>query len=140
MGMSQSLQQLVKTYVQYHSIERSTADTIRHKRTEIGLFLLHPEGLEHKLTHEVTFLDVIAHLDQMKAHHLTPATVQTHCRAIRTLFQWATEWDVIPANAVAKIKSPKVPKLRKPFLDEETFQCLIRPLRGTKDAHTFILC
>lgn len=126
MGMSQSLHQLLKTYLQYHSIEGSTADTIRHKRKEIGLFLRHLEGLEHSmLAHEVTSFDVIAHLDQMKARQLSPATVQTRYRAIRAFFQWATDWDVIPANPVAKIKSPKVPKLRKPFLDQETFQCLL---------------
>ena len=41
------------------------------------------------------------------------------------MFRWAKDWDIVPDNPAGRIRLPKVPKTRKPFLKPEAFASLI---------------
>ncbi len=74
--MTQRLPKTLEVYLQYHRVEGSTADTIRHKRKELGLFLRFLDQQGHSmLARDVTLFDVVAHLDYMKDRGLAPASV-----------------------------------------------------------------
>ena len=114
--MTQRLPQLLGSYVQYHSIEGSTPATIKHKKKELGLFIRFLSNQGHSMQPEqLTMFDALGHLEDMKARGLSPVSVQTRYRAIRAFLQWAADWEIIPANPMAKLKAPKSPKIRKPF-------------------------
>ncbi len=38
---------------------------------------------------------------------------------------WCVEWELIESSPAARIKAPKVPKTRKPFISEEQFTALL---------------
>ena len=41
------------------------------------------------------------------------------------MFRWATEWEIVSGNPAGRIKPPRVPKTRKPFLKPEAFTRLV---------------
>ena len=124
--LNESLSKLHTAYIQYHSIEGSTESTIKHKRTEIGQFTRFLEAQGHSMTPgDVTFFDVLAHLEEMKLRGLAVATIHTRRRALHAWFAWMVDWEILEVNPVTKVKSPRVPRVRKPFLDETSFHKLL---------------
>lgn len=118
--------QILETYLQYHRVEGSTRDTIRAYRAEVGLFVRFLQGRGHSLVPgDVTSLDIIAHLEDMKVRGLAPRSIRSRYQAISTFFVWAVLWEFVSANPADRLKPPKVPKTRKPFLKPEAFQQLL---------------
>ena len=124
--MTQSLHSLLSAHLQYHSIEGSTEDTLKHKKKEIGLFLRYLEKQGHSmLPGDVTLFDVMGHLEELKLRGLAAASIHTRRRALHAWFAWMVDWEIISANPVSKVKAPRLPKVRKPFLTEANFQKLL---------------
>ena len=124
--MTQSLHSLLSAHLQYHSIEGSTEDTLKHKKKEIGLFLRYLEKQGHSmLPGDVTLFDVMGHLEELKLRGLAAASIHTRRRALHAWFAWMVDWEIISANPVSKVKAPRLPKVRKPFLTEAHFQKLL---------------
>ena len=125
--MSQRLHKILEDYLQYHRIEGHTQATVKFYAKEVGLFL---KDLEKTDPHCQTLPDlssahVLQHLGSMRERGLKPRTVRTRWQAITTWLNWCVEWGLIKESPAAKIKAPKVPKTRKPFLTEEQFASLL---------------
>ena len=138
--MTQRLSSLLAAHLQYHSIEGSTEDTLKHKRKEIGLFLRYLEQQGHSmLPGDVTLFDVMGHLEELKLRGLAAASIHTRRRALHAWFAWMVDWDIISANPVSKVRAPRLPKVRKPFLTEDSFLkvldlCPLSTLTGSRRA------
>ena len=125
-GEYKSLRSLLLAHLQYHGIEGSTQDTIKHKRKEIGQFLRYLEENDHSmLPGDVTLFDIVGHLEVMKSRGLAAASIHTRRRAIHAWFAWMVDWELVPANPVSKVRSPRLPRVRKPFLSESDFHKLL---------------
>ena len=135
-----SLKSLLAAHLQYHGIEGSTQDTLKQKRKEIGAFLRYLEENDHSmLPGDVTLFDVVGHLEVMKSRGLAAASIHTRRRALHAWFAWMVDWELVPANPVSKVRSPRLPKVRKPFLSESDFQkllglCPLSTLLGSRRA------
>ena len=117
---------VLEFYLQYHHIEGSTQATVRFYKTEMGLFIRWLKDQGHSLDpQEVTPLHILAHLESLKSRNLAPRSVRTRLQAISTMFRWATEWEIVSENPASRIKPPRVPKTRKPFLKPEAFASLL---------------
>ncbi len=126
LGEYKRLSSLLAAHLQYHSIEGSTEDTLKHKRKEIRPFLRYLEDQGHSmLPGDVTLFEVMGHLEELKLRGLAPASIHTRRRALHAWFAWMVDWEIIPVNPVSKVKSPRLPKVRKPFLTETSFQKLL---------------
>ena len=131
---------MFSAYLQYHSIEGSTEDTLKHKRKEIGPFLRHLEEQGHSmLPGDVTLFDVMSHLEAMKLRGLAAASIHTRRRALHAWFAWMVDWEMLSTNPVTKVKSPRLPRIRKPFLSESDFNklldlCPLTTLLGSRRA------
>ena len=124
--MNESLSRLHTFYLQYHSIEGSTESTVKHKRIEIDQFVRFLEAQGHSMTPgDVTLFDVLAHLEDMKLRGLAVATIHTRRRALHAWFAWMVDWEVLEVNPVTKVRSPRLPRVRKPFLNEPSFRKLL---------------
>ena len=127
-------------YLQYHSIEGSTEDTLKHKRKEIGPFLRQLDEQGHSmLPSDVTLFDVVAHLEAMKLRGLAASSIHTRRRALHAWFAWMVDWEMVSINPVSKVKSPRLPRIRKPFLSESDFNrlldlCPLTTLLGSRRA------
>ena len=138
LGMTQRLHPLLSAHLQYHRIEGSTEDTLKQK--EIRPFLRSLEEQGHSmLPGDVTLFDVVAHLEEMKLRGLAVASIHTRRRALHAWFAWMVDWEIIPINPVSKIKAPRLPKVRKPFLTEADFEklldlCPLSTLTGSRRA------
>ena len=122
--MSQRLPQVLEDYLRYHRIEGSTEATVKFYAKELRLFLsdLDP-GCQ--AVADLNSRHVLNHLAAMRERGLKPRTVSTRRQAITTWLNWCVEWGVIEESPAAKIKAPKVPKTRKPFISEEQFSALL---------------
>ena len=69
--------------------------------------------------------DVLGHMEEMKERGLAPASLNTRHRAMHAWFAWMVDWEILAQNPVSRVKAPKLPKVRKPFLTEEQFQKLL---------------
>ena len=126
LALNESLSKLLTAYLQYHSIEGSTESTIKHKRKEIAQFVRFLEAQEHSMMPgDVTLFDVMAHLEDMRLRGLAVASIHTRRRALHAWFACMVDWEILEANPVAKVKAPRLPKLRKPLLDESSFRKLL---------------
>ena len=67
----------------------------------------------------------MAHLGSMKERGLRPRTISSRWQAISRWLNWCVEFVLIESSPASKIKRPKVPKTRKPFLAEEEFDALL---------------
>ena len=122
----QRLPEVLDFYLQYHHIEGSTEATISFYHRQVGPFIKWLEEQGHSLVpDEVTPLHVLGHLESLKARGLAPRTVRSRLQGISTMFRWATEWDIVSENPAGRIKPPRVPKTRKPFLKPEAFAKLL---------------
>ena len=123
---SERLPDVLEFYLQYHYIEGSTPDTIKFYRKEVRQFILWLEEQGHSLlAGEVTALHILGHLESLKRRDLAPRSVRTRLQAIKTMFKWAMNWEIVPQNPAERIKPPKVPKVRKPFLKPDAFDRLL---------------
>ena len=124
--MNESLSKLLTAYIQYHNIEGSTESTLKHKRKEISQFIRFLEAREHSMAPGgVTSFDVMGHLEDMKLRGLAVASIHTRRRALHAWFAWMVVWEVLEVNPVTRVKAPRLPKVRKPFLDEASFRALL---------------
>ncbi len=123
---SERLPDVLEFYLQYHYIEGSTPDTIKFYRKEVRQFILWLGEQGHSLlAGEVTALHILGHLESLKRRDLAPRSVRTRLQAIKTMFKWAMNWEIVPQNPAERIKPPKVPKVRKPFLKPDAFDKLL---------------
>ena len=122
--MSQRLQEVLEHYLRYHRIEGSTEATVKFYAKELRLFLndLDPACLALV---DLTAFHVLEHLGSMKERGLKPRSIRTRWQAITTWLNWCVQWGLIEESPAAKIKAPKVPKNRKPFLTDEQFTSLL---------------
>ena len=75
------------------------------------------ESQSHTLeTEDVTRFDVLDYLSMLKVTGRKPATVTA-------FFTWVVKWEMLDKSPTEHIDAPKVPKERKPFLDEAGFDC-----------------
>ena len=138
--LNESLSKLLTSYIQYHYIEGSTESTVKHKRKEISQFIRFLEAQEHSVAAvDVTSLDVLSHLEEMKLRGLAVASIHTRRRALHAWFAWMVDWDIMAVNPVSKVRAPRLPKIRKPFLDESAFHklldlCPLNTLLGSRRA------
>ena len=138
--VNESLPKLLASYLQYHRIEGSTEATIKHKNKELRPFIHQLENEGHSLSAgDVSPFDILGHLEVMKGRGCAPATIHTRRRALHAWFGWMVDWEVLPANPVTKVKAPRLPKVRKPFLSEEAFNklldlCPLTTLLGSRRA------
>ena len=124
--MTESLSKLLVAYIQYHRIEGSTQDTIKHKSKELRPFIRQLEAQGHSLiAGEVTLFDILGHLESLKVRGCAATTIHTRRSAIHAWFAWMVNWEIIPTNPTSKVKPPRLPKVRKPFLDEASFHKLL---------------
>ena len=73
----------------------------------------------------------------MREGGLKPLSIRTRWQAITDWLNWCVDWGPISASLAAKIKAPKVPKTRKPFLTEGQFASLLElcPLNTFAGGH-----
>jgi hypothetical protein len=65
--VSQRLPKLLAEYIQYHRVEGSTLDTLKHKNKELRPFIRQLEPQGHSLIAEnVTLFDILGHLESLK--------------------------------------------------------------------------
>ena len=127
LDMSQRLPQILENYLQYHRIEGSIGATVKFYAKELRLFLGDLDKIDpgcQALT-DLSSLHVLQHLGSMRERGLKPRSIRTRWQAITTWLNWCVNWGLISASPAAKIKAPKVPKTRKPFLTEEQFSSLL---------------
>ena len=125
--MTQRLQEILENYLRYHRIEGSTEATVKFYAKELRLFLEDLEKIDpdcQTLT-DLSPLHVLQHLGSMRERGLKPRSIRTRWQAITTWLNWCVEWGLIDASPAARIKAPKVPKTRKPFLTPEQFASLL---------------
>ena len=143
LALNESLSKLLTAYLQYHSIEGSTESTIKHKQKEIALFIRFLEAHDHSMVPgDVTLFDVMGHLEDMKHRGLAAASIHTRRRSLHAWFAWMVDWEILAANPVTKIRAPRLPKVRKPFLTESEFQklldlCPLSTFMGSRRASMF---
>ena len=70
-------------------------------------------------------LDVLGYLEHLKSRGMAPITVRTRLASVKAFFNWAVEWDLLETSPAAKIRPPKVPKVRKGFLPPWSMQALL---------------
>ena len=143
LGVSNRLEMAVQVYAQYHRIEGSTAATLRFYRTELGAFVKAMELAGKVMTAEVTRFDIMAHLEAIRETR-APRSIKTRLTALSAFFGWAQEWDIIEVNPTAKLKPPRVAKVRKDFLSQAQFQsildiCLLDTFLGARRQSMFQL-
>ena len=127
LGMTQRLRKILQDYLRYHRIEGSTEATVKFYAKELRLFLedLEKTDPDCQTVMDLSSLHVLQHLGSMRERGLKPRSIRTRWQAITTWLNWCVEWGLIDASPAAKIKAPKVPKVRKPFLTEEQFASLL---------------
>ena len=125
--MSQRLHKILENYLQYHRIEGHTQATVKFYAKEVGLFLkdLGKTDPHCQTLPDLSSLHVLRHLGSMRERGLKDRTIRTRWQAITTWLNWCVEWGLIEESPAVKIKGPKVPKTRKPFLTEEQFASLL---------------
>ncbi|MDO8472446.1 MAG: tyrosine-type recombinase/integrase [Dehalococcoidia bacterium] len=87
----------------------------------------------------ITRQHVEAHLLELRNRGCAPHTVRSSYTALRAHFNWCIAEERLKASPMRNIKSPKVPKVGKPFLADGAHQALqaVCPLRlfcGSRDA------
>ncbi|MFQ6030630.1 MAG: tyrosine-type recombinase/integrase [Dehalococcoidia bacterium] len=124
--MSQRLPELLQAYLRFHRVEGNTEDTIKFYRKEVRLFIRYLEDQGHSLlAHEVTAFDMMGHLEVMRAAGRKPRTIRSRLQAVKTMFNWAKQWNVVSENPLGNLKPPRVPKRPKPFISATDFQKLL---------------
>ena len=125
--MSQRLPEILENYLRYHRIEGSTEATVKFYAKELRLFLQALETIdpECQTLNDLSSLHVLQHLGSMRERGLRPRSIRTRWQAITTWLNWCVDWGLIDSSPAARIKAPKVPKTRKPFLTEGQFASLI---------------
>jgi site-specific recombinase XerD len=113
-------------YLHWHSVEGHTRDTITGYSKRLSFFLCFLEERGRPLEiDQVTSIDILAFLDHIKRKGDSPSTVRSRCLGLKAFFNWAVEWELIHHSPAAKIRPPKVPKVRKPFLAPASFRTLL---------------
>ncbi|MYC35642.1 MAG: tyrosine-type recombinase/integrase [Chloroflexi bacterium] len=122
--MSQRLPQALEDYLRYHRIQGSTEATVKFYAKELRLFLNDLDPACQAVA-DLNSRHVLNHLAAMKERELKPRSIRTRCQAIKTWLNWCVEWNLIESSPAAKIKAPKVPRTRKPFISEKQFSALL---------------
>ena len=123
--LSQRLPGILENYLRYHRIEGSTEATVKFYAKELRLFLNDLDPDDCQALADLTTSHVLEHLASMRQRDLKPRSIRTRWQAITTWLNWCVEWGLIEVSPAARIKAPKVPKTRKPFVSEEQFAALL---------------
>lgn len=126
LALARGLHRAVSLYLHWHSVEGHTASTINACRRRFRVFMgfLEERGRPLEID-QVTSLDILAYLDHFKSLGRSPSTIRSRCLFIKAFFNWAVEWELIHESPAARIRPPKVPKVRKPFLAPASFRTLL---------------
>jgi site-specific recombinase XerD len=83
---------------------------------------------------EVNRQHIESYLISLKNGQRSPWTVRTTYRAIKAFYRWMVEEELIQVSPLAKIKTPRADKLRKPLLTPEQRDLLL----AACPPHTFV--
>lgn len=75
---------------------------------------------------EVQRRHIESYLAWLKENGRASWTLRTIYRALKAFYNWMLEEELIKASPLAKIKPPRTPKIRKPFIGEEQRDQLLR--------------
>ena len=124
--LTRGFSEAVQFYLRWHSVEGHTPATVvsyRQRLTAFGEFL---KSRDRPLElASVRSLDVLAFLEDIKGRGNSAHTVRSRLLALKAFFNWAVQWELIENNPADRVKLPRVPKVRKPFLSPESFQQLL---------------
>ena len=124
--VGQDLIKLLGDYLKYQRYMNHTAATLHHKQKELNLFIRWLQSQGHSLhVQDLSAMDVMGHLQDMRERGLQPSSLNTRLRSIRAWVNWMVKWEVLTSNPVAKLETIKVPKIRKPFLTKDAFQAML---------------
>ena len=124
--MTNRLPELVDFYLKWHHIEGHTQATVKDYRANLGLFLRWLEGQDHSLDiGDLSPFHVLGYLEYKKRQGNRPRYIRSIYQHVNTFLNWCVEWGIIDPSPSAKIKPPKVPKVRKPFLKPDDFRALL---------------
>ena len=141
-GGNSRLPNLVSFYLQWHRVIGHTKKTIRGYEVELRQLVRFLEARGHTLDiADVSTFDILTFLEGMKERGLAPRTIKTRHRALSTFFKWAMEFEIVSSSPLERIPSPRVPRVRKPFLGEEAFArlldlCPLNTFLGARRAST----
>lgn len=119
--VTERLRIYLEDYLRWHRVEGHTQATITHYRRELTRFLDWFQGDEASLDRR----GVLSHLAYMQDKGLAPKSLDTRFRDLRAWFRWLVLWELIPNDPTDGLNAPKVPQIRKPFVEVEQFQALI---------------
>jgi site-specific recombinase XerD len=80
---------------------------------------------------EVTRQDVVAWIADLRSKGMSPSTIRGRWIALRTLYGWATEEELVATNPVERVTVPKADPPPPDVLDDETIRALLAACRGT---------
>lgn len=118
--------EIVSTYLQWHDVEGHTPATIETYRKRLDQFARWLQPRPRNRLQDLTHADMLAYLSHIKAGgKASPHSVRSRYLSMHAFFQWCVDWDYLPANPMERLHTPKVPKVRKPFLQEEGFRAML---------------
>ena len=110
------LQDALEQYRTWHLIEGHTAATVRasvqtveHLARYLGA--VDPGALSD--LNAITPLHIMGWMRAQQEAGNKPPSVKTRYASIKAFFRWAETWDLVLDSPVRKIKTPKVPRVRK---------------------------
>ena len=131
-GVTVRFPEIIYLYLKWHEIEGHTPATVRAYRSNLAHFVRFLESSGRSLAiSDLSPGDVLEHLHGVKAAGGAPRYVRTRHQHVATFLKWAVDWEFIAESPAARITTPRVPKVRKPFLSPQALQALLDlcPLR-----------
>ena len=121
------LSRAIDLHVRWHKVEGHTTDTVLTASKRIRAFVnyLRDQGRPTSDLASVEPLDVLAYLEHLQSTGMAPISIRTRLGTIKAFFNWAVEWELLKESPAARIRSPKVPKVRKGFLPPWGMQALL---------------
>ncbi|MCB1014384.1 MAG: tyrosine-type recombinase/integrase [Acidimicrobiales bacterium] len=80
---------------------------------------------------DVSHGDVVAWVADLRANALSPSTIRSRWIALRSLYGWAAEEDVVPSNPIARVVVPKAEEAAPDVLDDDEINALLDACKGT---------
>ena len=114
----------IDLYLRWHSVEGHTPQTIETYRKRLGVFLAFLHARDGPLLlDELTAVDILAFLEHLKP--CSAYTIRSRLATIKAFLSWAEDWELIGRSPAHKLRPPKVPRVRKPFLPRQSFESLL---------------
>ena len=121
LGVTNRLPDAVSFYLKWHEIEGHTKATVRAYRMHLEPFVewLQVQGLPLEVT-ALTAFHILAYLSEPRkdGQPRSPGYNRTIYQHVNSFLNWCVDWGLIEEgkNPASRVKPPKVPKVRKPFL------------------------